>query len=175
MERRTLRQRRGGGLKMAAIHAACPTLLGDVSRLAIQMTTSCPSSTVLSVMPATYRMVGGGGCGVWLSRGSQVHRGSPAWRSPCSTASISQWHIGPGANPSRSTYDRKHMPFWRLVGLPKVLEFCVTGIDVHIPGPRPTIGTVIPAISALLEDVLKRERGVDGPDAILGAASAIEQ
>jgi hypothetical protein len=34
MERRTLRQRRGGGLKMAAIHAACPTLLGDVSRLA---------------------------------------------------------------------------------------------------------------------------------------------
>jgi hypothetical protein len=49
------------------------------------------------------------------------------------------------------------------------------GVDVHIPGPGPTIGAVIPTISALLEDVLERERGVDGPDAILGAASVIEQ
>lgn len=37
------------------------------------------------------------------------------------------------------------------------------------------VGAVIPAISALLENVLERERSANGPDAILGTASAIEQ
>src|ERR1700737_3270933 len=57
----------------------------------------------------------------------------------------------------------------------KVVKFNAGIVDVHIPGPGPAIGTVIPPIPALLKRVLQCERSAVGPDAMLRATRAIEQ
>src|ERR1700720_2227701 len=48
-------------------------------------------------------------------------------------------------------------------------------VDVHIPGPRPPVAPVVPAVSSSLEGVLQLERRLLGPDAHRRLAGGLEQ